>query len=143
MVATVATTIATLAIMTSCALVSGVALPVILIPTVVLSLKFAPTIGEKLGETILNYDKSFKQEKKNFQNIKNNIIHNLVQKPDIEKQQTKDLTPAMKLDDMSYQHTSELATIKDKLKAHKSEIETSSPVISSNKRAKGNKSRAV
>lgn len=143
MAATIATSVASLAVMTSCALVGGIALPIVLIPTAVLSLKFAPVIGEKLGETILNYDKSFNLEKKNFQTIKNNIVNAVVQAPDIEQQQTKDLTKGKSLDEMSQVHTNELAAIKDELQAHKSEIETASPVISASKRSKGAKGRIV
>lgn len=134
-VATITTGLATLAVVATCAVIGGIALPIIIIPAAVASLKFAPVIGEKLGKTILNYDNDFKQEKKNFQALKNQIIHAVIKVPTILKQQTKEL-PTRTISDISKVHSAELSAIKQELQEHKSEIETSSPIMAAAKRSK-------
>ena len=142
-VASITTGLVTLAMATFCAVVGGAALPVIILPAAILSLKFAPKVGEKLGETILNYDNNFKLDKKNFQAIKNKILHTIIEAPAILKQQAKELTKDRTLQDISKHRSAELSAIKQNLQSHKSEMETSAPVIAANKKTKDVKGRLV
>lgn len=142
-VASITTGFATLAIATFCAVVGGAALPVMILPAAILSLKFAPKVGEKLGETILNHDNNFKLDKKNFQVIKNKILQTIIEAPAAFIQKTEEITKDKTLQDISMKRSAELNAIKQNLQSHKSEMKTSAPAIAANKKTKGVKGRLV
>lgn len=142
-VASITTGLVTLAMATFCTVVGGAALPVLILPTAIIALKLAPRVGEKIGETILNYDNNFKLDKKNFQAVKNKILQTIIEAPGVFMQKTEDMTKDKMLQDIPKHRTAELSAIKQNLQSHKTEIEASASRIAANKKTKVIKGRLV
>ena len=81
--------------------------------------------------------------KKNFQTLKNQIIHAIIEAPAVLKQQTKELVAGKTIDDITKIHSAELTAIKQELQEHKSGVETSGPAMAAAKRDKAGKGRAT
>jgi hypothetical protein len=122
----ITTAVCTIAAVTVSALTGGAAMPMIVMAATMLSMKFAPKLGENIGQTILNFDNNTKSSFNEISRIKAELLQNNQQRITVQKEQEVEIKPSKTVEhDLIKKHDQKLETIKESLaeyKAHDSEV---------------------
>ena len=121
----ITTAVCTVGAVVGSSLTGGAAMPMIVMAATMVSMKFAPKLGENIGQTILNFDSNTKSSFNEISRIKAELLQNNQQRiyqkeQEVEIKQFKTVEP-----DLIKKHDQKLETIKEALaeyKAHDSEV---------------------
>lgn len=132
-----ATALSSIGLLAIGAVFIGPILPFIIIPATILSLKYAPTIGEKIGERILNIDADMRREAHLINELKSEL-RNKIESPLQQKHHSKSKTINNKVETIDLE---ELSSLKNQINKHKSQKPENN--LSLNKKSSSDKGRHI